>query len=262
MSTQDIAEEGTKQFSYQYHLQLETLLSSMRQVTPHPEEHIFVTTHHSLEIWLKHFIFDLHRVIVHLNSDEVHQANWLLKRLGEIMRLAEAHWVVLETMSAADFAEFRGQLTGASGMQSRQFREIEVMLGLPEVADDEYRNRVEELWPGLLVEHPNTLRKAFFGVLERRGLSLLDIYKDRWVEHDLFALAEHAFELDRRFHSWRHNHILMVRRQIGIRARGTGGTFFDDYLAKTLRYYFFPELFEFRNELTAHMGGEVKPAGT
>lgn len=260
MTGQDLAKSDTEQFSYQHHLQIDTLLSSMRQITPHPEEHIFVTTHHSLEIWFKQIIFDLNRIIALLNNDEVNQANWLLNRLGEIMRLAEAHWVVLETMTAADFSEFRGQLTGASGMQSRQFREVEVMLGLCEVADDQYSSRVESLWPGLIAEHPDTLRKAFFGAFKRRGLSLLDTYKDRWNAHDLFRLAENAFELDRRFHSWRHNHILMVRRQIGIRARGTGGTFFDDYLAQTLRYYFFPELFEFRNELTQDAGGEVKDA--
>ena len=258
MSAQPTAAHAKDQHNYQGHLNLETLLSAMRPVTTHPEEHIFLTTHHSLEIWLKQIVFDLHRVVKHLDRDEINQANWLLNRLGEIMRLAEAHWVVLETMSAADFAEYRSLLTGASGMQSRQFREIEVMLGLCEVADDEYSARVEKMWPGLIAEHPNTLRRAFFNFFKRRGLSLLDVYKDRWNQHDLFLLAEHAFELDRRFHSWRHNHILMVRRQIGIRALGTGGTFFDDYLAKTLRYYFFPELFEFRNELTAHMGGEVK----
>ena len=260
MSAQATTAHAKDQHNYQGHLNLDALLSAMRPVTTHPEEHIFLTTHHSLEIWLKQIIFDLHRVIAHLDKDELNQANWLLNRLGEIMRLAEAHWVVLETMSAADFAEYRALLTGASGMQSRQFREIEVMLGLCEVADGEYSGRVEKLWPGLIAEHPNTLRKAFFGALERRGQSLLDVYANRWEQHDLFLLAEHAFELDRRFHSWRHNHILMVRRQIGIRALGTGGTFFDDYLAKTLRYYFFPELFEFRNELTAFMGGEVKPA--
>mgnify|MGYP000684031525 CR=1 FL=1 len=42
---------------------------------------------------------------------------------------------------------------------------------------------------------------------------------------------------------------VMVRRQIGIRAKGTGGTFFRDYLASTTAYVFFPELFEFRGSL-------------
>ncbi len=248
---------GSKQFDYSYHLQLDQLLTSMRQVTPHPEEHLFVTVHHVLEIWFKHIIFDLTRIIDMLDGDDIPQANWLLKRLGEIMRLAEAHWTVLETMSAADFAEFRGNLTGASGMQSRQFRQVEVMVGLCETAGQVYVDRVDTLWPGLRAEHPRSLRAAFFAVFERRNKTLLEVYRNRWAEHDLFQLAEHAFELDRRFQSWRHNHILMVRRQIGIRARGTGGTFFQDYLASTTQYYFFPELFEFRNDLTEAAGGEV-----
>ena len=248
---------GDQKFDYVYHLQLDKLLSVMRPVTPHPEEHLFLTVHHVLELWFKHMIFDLQRIIDLLNSNDIAQANWLLRRIAEILKLAEAHWTVLETMSAADFAEFRGQLTGASGMQSRQFRQVEVMIGLHQTAGDEYIKRTEALWPGIIAEHPETLRDAFFSVFERCGTTLLDVYRNRWLDSDLFQLAENAFEIDRRFQSWRHNHILMVRRQIGIRARGTGGTFFKDYLATTTSYYFFPELFEFRNDLTLSAGGEV-----
>ncbi|MEZ5761375.1 MAG: tryptophan 2,3-dioxygenase family protein [Paracoccaceae bacterium] len=253
---------GDQRFDYVYHLQLDQLLTSMRQVTTHPEEHLFVTVHHVLELWFKHILFDLERVIALLQANDLPQANWLLRRIGEILKLAEAHWTVLETMSAADFAEFRGNLTGASGMQSRQFRQVEVMIGLHQTADNVYRERTERLWPGLMAEHPVTLRDAFFGVYDRAGVSLLDVYRDRWNRHDLFQLAENAFEIDRRFQSWRHNHILMVRRQIGIRARGTGGTFFRDYLASTTAYCFFPELFEFRNDLTEASGGEVMEKDT
>ena len=246
-----------QKFDYVHHLQLDKLLSVMRPVTAHPEEHLFVTVHHVLELWFKHVIFDLERIIALLEDGNLAQANWLMRRIGEILKLAEAHWTVLETMSAADFAEFRGELTGASGMQSRQFRQVEVMIGLHQTAGDDYVARTEKLWPGLIAEHPVTLRDAFFGVFKRRGVMLQAVYHDRWRQHDLFQLAENAFEIDRRFQSWRHNHILMVRRQIGIRARGTGGTFFKDYLATTTGYTFFPELFEFRNELTQAAGGEV-----
>ena len=31
---------------------------------------------------------------------------------------------------------------------------------------------LEKLWPGLIAEHPVTLRDAFFGVFERAGMSL------------------------------------------------------------------------------------------
>ena len=250
---------GADGFSYAQHLQLDKLLSVMRPVTSHPEEHLFVTMHHVLELWFKHLIHDLGRIIALLDADDLAQANWLMKRVAEILKLAEAHWTVMETMSAADFAEFRGQLAGASGMQSRQFREVEVMIGLCETAGEDYVARTERLWPGLTTQHDRTLRRAFFDVYDRRGLGLLEVYRDRWRQHELFLLAEAAFEIDRRFQSWRHNHILMVRRQIGIRARGTGGTFFADYLATTTGYYFFPELFEFRNDLTQSAGGDVLP---
>jgi len=249
--------EGGAQFDYVYHLRLDQLLSTLRPVTDHPEEHLFVTVHHVLELWFKQVIFELERIVAALDEDRLPEAVWLLGRIGEILKQAEAHWTVLETMSAADFAEFRGNLTGASGMQSRQFRQVEVMIGLHEVAGDDYAGRVEKLWPGLIGDHPRSLRAAFFAVFDRAKVSLLDVYHDRWRLHDLFRLAEAAFEIDRRFQSWRQNHILMVRRQIGIRARGTGGTFFRDYLASTTAYYFFPELFEFRNELTEAAGGEV-----
>lgn len=258
-ATSETEADAKQRFDYIYHLQLEKLLTVMRPVTDHPEEHIFVTVHHVLELWFKHVIFDMKRVCTLLDGDQLSQANWLLHRIGEIIKLAEAHWTVLETMSAADFAEFRSRLTGASGMQSRQFREVEVMIGLHQTAGDDYVARTEKLWPGLMAEYPRTLRDSFFGVYERQGLSLLDVYRDRWRHHELFRLAENAFEIDRRFHSWRQNHILMVRRQIGIRARGTGGTFFKDYLATTTSYFFFPELFELRNDLTVAAGGEVMP---
>ena len=251
------AEAGRPQFDYVHHLRLDHLLSTLRPVTDHPEEHLFVTVHHVLELWFKQIIFDLDRILTMLDEDRLPEAVWLLNRIGEILKLAEAHWPVLETMSAADFAEFRGKLTGASGLQSRQFRQVEVMIGLAEVAGDAYCQRVEKQWPGLIAAHPRTIRAAFFAAFDRSGKTLLEVYRNRWRDHDLFRLAEAAFEIDRRFQSWRQNHILMVRREIGIRAKGTGGTFFQDYLATTTNHYFFPELFEFRNELTEASGGEV-----
>jgi tryptophan 2,3-dioxygenase len=245
------------QFSYVSHLQLDELLNVMKPITTHPEEHIFLTAHHSLEIWFKQVIFDLRRVISLLGEDRLAEANWLLKRLGEIMRLADAHWTVLETLAAPDFHEFRPHLTGASGMQSRQFREVEVMGGLCEVADRQYVDGVRKRWPGLIEEYPITLRQAFFGVIARHELDLIDVYRDRREHPDLFVLCENAFELDRRFQAWRFNHILMVRRQIGMRTRGTGGTFGKDYLAGTMGYLFFPELWDLRHDIASLHGAEV-----
>lgn len=250
-------ELSENQLSYISHLQLDRLLSCLQPLSTHPEEHVFITTHHSLEIWFKQLLFDLKRIIVHCDADEFAEANWLLKRTAEILRLAEAHWTVLETMSAADFLEFRGKLTGASGLQSRQFRELEVLCGLHEIAGEEYAQRVEAAWPGMITGTPRTLRAAFFGAIARSGHRAEDIYRNRWKQFDLFSLLEGVFELDRRVAAWRQSHILMVRRQIGMRTRGTGGMVGQDYLAATTRYLFFPELWELRHDMSADAGGEV-----
>ncbi len=43
MAKEDRPDEDTPQFDYAYHLQLDQLLTSLRQITPHPEEHLFIT---------------------------------------------------------------------------------------------------------------------------------------------------------------------------------------------------------------------------
>ena len=53
-----------------------------------------------------------------------------LKRIVEIWKLLNHQVDVLETMTPLDFLEFRELLHGASGFQSKQFRQIEAALGL------------------------------------------------------------------------------------------------------------------------------------
>jgi tryptophan 2,3-dioxygenase len=53
-----------------------------------------------------------------------------LKRVVEIWKLLNHQVDVLETMTPLDFLEFRELLHGASGFQSKQFRQIEASLGL------------------------------------------------------------------------------------------------------------------------------------
>lgn len=244
-------------FTYESHLRLDRLLEALRPITDHPEEHLFITTHHVVELWMRQILFDGARAIDDLDGDMLARGTWLLSRLGAVLALLEAHWPVLETMSAADFHEFRPALGSASGLQSRQFREMEVLFGLPEVAGPAYVERVERAWPGLVGSHPRTLRRAVLDVFERDGTGLAEAYRRRWEVPALFALAEAAVELDRRFASWRHGHVMMVRRQIGMRTRGTGGTVGRDYLSGTLDLFVFPELWETRHALAAAAGGAV-----
>lgn len=246
-----------EQFNYVEHLQLDKLLTAQKPVSPHPEEMLFVIIHQVYELWFKQLIHDSRRVIGHLEADELPQAIWLLQRMGRILQVADTQLSVLEMLTFGDFQEIRPYLKQSSGLQSRQFREFELLGGLAETAGDKYRNWAEKLWPGICDEVPLTLHQAFLNAVARSGLSLLEIYDQRWATFELFSLCEACFEVDRLLTTWRQNHIKMVSRMIGGQAQGTGGTFVEKYLEPTTKYRFFPELWAVRNEKTAVSGGKV-----
>ncbi len=245
------------QFNYIEHLQLDKLLTAQKFVSPHPEESVFVIMHQSYELWFRQVIHDMERIIAMLDKHELSQATWLLQRIGRIFQALDTQLGILEMMSAADFQEFRPYLKQSSGLQSRQFRKIEVMGGLCETQDAAYEERVRAQWPDLMDEVPKTLHAAFVDVIDGCPLRLIEIYQKRWERFDLFSLCEACLELDRQLLTWRSNHVRMVERMIGDRAIGTGGTQGSKYLTSTTRYRFFPELWEVRNALTETSGGQT-----
>lgn len=247
----------TEQLNYTRHIQTDALLSSQKMISPHPEEMLFVIIHQVYELWFKQLLHDTARTIEHLEKNELAQATWLVQRMVRILQVGDKQLGVLEMLPFADFQEFRPYLESSSGLQSRQFREFEVMAGLCETAGEGYINWVESLWPGLSTAYPVTLHSAFINVLKRTNLSLLDIYQSRWEHFQLFSLCEACLEIDRWLITWRQNHIKMVSRMIGGRSAGTGGTFVEKYLEPTTKYRFFPELWEVRHEATAQGGGIV-----
>jgi tryptophan 2,3-dioxygenase len=53
-----------------------------------------------------------------------------LRRISTILRLAVHHFEVMETLTTREYLGFRDKLMGASGFQSAQLRQIEILLGL------------------------------------------------------------------------------------------------------------------------------------
>jgi tryptophan 2,3-dioxygenase len=245
------------QFNYIEHLQLDTLLTSQNLVSDHPEEMLFVIIHQVYELWFKQLIHDARRVIAHLDNDELPQTVWLLQRMARILKVADTQLGVLEMLSFMDFQAFRPSLYQSSGLQSRQFRTFELLGGLAETAGEPYRHWVESLWPGLIGEEYQSMHASVEALLRRAGHDAASIYAQRWVQAELHALLEACLDVDRGMVTWRHNHIQMVRRMIGGKAQGTGGTFVERYLEPTTRYRFFPELWDVRNETTARSGGTI-----
>lgn len=130
---------------YGEYLLLDRLLScqdpvTRRKFTQHRQkevhdEHLFIITHQTYELWFKQIIFELDSVRQLLNKEQVDEANMLkissrLERIRKIFAILVEQFSILETMTPLDFMDFRDYLAPASGFQSYQFRLIENKLGI------------------------------------------------------------------------------------------------------------------------------------
>lgn len=143
---------------YGDYLLLDQLLSCQEPVTrtkftQHREtevhdEHLFIITHQTYELWFKQIIFELDSVRQLLNEDLVDEANMLkissrLDRIKKIFGILVEQFSILETMTPLDFMDFRDYLAPASGFQSYQFRLIENKLGIKNENRFNYKNNQE-----------------------------------------------------------------------------------------------------------------------
>jgi tryptophan 2,3-dioxygenase len=253
--------EEEEQLSYGSYLRLEELLDiqSLLSEPPAHDELLFIVVHQAYELWFKVMLFELESVRDLMFERNVPRARHFMTRVHSIERLMREQIEVLETMDPQDFLEFRSNLDPASGFQSVQFREIEVLSGL---ADADYaklvvpedRPRVERR-----IVEPD-LWDAFRDLLEHHGLpmpaddegarlaSLLKLARDRDAYPNVWYLAEDLLVHDELFSLWRQRHVLMVERQIGSKT-GTGGSAGVSYLRATLDRRFYPELWALRGHL-------------
>jgi tryptophan 2,3-dioxygenase len=232
----------------------------------HPDEHLFVVTHQAFELWFAQLRFDLRRIIEALQNDDVSLATWLVRRCVAVLKLFSPMMRMLETMAPSDFFAFRDHLEPASGTESSQWHEVELMAGLRDEAFrrfleaeplDEtghgmpsklWTERLDELW-----EEPS-VASEFSGLLKRRGVEAADLYRvspEKNPHGALFLLAESLLEFDEEFRIWRFVHARTAQREIGPDTKGTGQTSGVSYLDRvaTHRADFFPELWRARVRL-------------
>jgi len=95
----------------------------------------FIITHQALELWFKLILAELRDARDQLASPNVPEERiphvvHHLGRISEILQLAAQTFSVMETLTPQDFMSFRDKLTPASGFQSFQMREMELLLGV------------------------------------------------------------------------------------------------------------------------------------
>ena len=127
---------GKRNWTYSEYLNLRELLELQgedRGISS--DEMHFIIVHQTFELWFKQIIRELSEARDIL-SQEIVPENDIpvavdhLCRTTEIFRLMANQWTVLETLTPQGFLSFRDGLGTASGFESYQMREFEILIGL------------------------------------------------------------------------------------------------------------------------------------
>lgn len=132
----------TKPTSYWDYIRVEELLGLQRGISADErevgdDEVRFIVIHQIDELWFKVVLRELASARdlfaqVPVPDHDVADAVARLGRVTICFDLAAQHFRLMETMSTQDYLTFRDKLSPASGFQSAQMREIEILLGLPD----------------------------------------------------------------------------------------------------------------------------------
>ncbi len=128
--------------SYWDYIQVENLLSLQggldrdERALPN-DEVLFITVHQIFELWFKlihrelRSTRDLFQARV-VEEQQLSGAVHSLERISSLFKVSTQHWEVMETLNTREYLAFRDKLMGASGFQSAQLRQVEILFGLDE----------------------------------------------------------------------------------------------------------------------------------
>ena len=216
---------GTAATDYERYLRTDELLALQKDPgeVVHHDEHLFQAVHQTSELWLKLACQEIELATARVESGNAAAAVRLLHRADECLSLVTAQLHMLEHMNPVDYAVVRTALGHGAGFDSPGFR------------------RVHKATPAL--------GDAFTTLLDRRGLTLLDLYRASDAHEDLYQLAEAMITWDERNIMWRYQHLKTVERIIGGHVIGTQGTPVE-VLGRRIDVRFFPDLWTVRDDIT------------
>jgi tryptophan 2,3-dioxygenase len=255
--------------TYASYLALDELLAAQRPASDEHDEMLFIIIHQVYELWFKELLHELRFLQDRLAAGDSSHALATTHRVLTILKTVVAQIDVLETMTPRQFLAFRSRLEAASGFQSAQFRELEVLLGRRDErvlaqfpAGSDARATLESglsrptLFDSLLrylaanefrvpewalSRDPRTAWEPSREVQE----VLIGVYRADGVPA---RVCERYVDIDEGIQEWRYRHVKMVERTIGDK-RGTGGSTGAQYLRSTLFRPAFPDLWAIRSEL-------------
>jgi tryptophan 2,3-dioxygenase len=262
----------SQSMSYGDYLQIDTILSAQKPLSPTHDELLFIIQHQTSELWMKLMLHELSAAMAHIAQDDLPPAFKMLARVSKIMEQLVHAWDVLATMTPPEYTAMRPYLGQSSGFQSFQYRCIEFSLGNKNAAMlKPHAHAPERLALVQAAYEAPSLYDEALRLLARRGITVpashlqrdwtqpyaadagveaawLQVYRDPRAHWDLYQLAEELTDLEDAFRLWRFRHVTTVERVIGFK-RGTGGTGGVSYLRKMLDVVLFPEIWTLRTAL-------------
>nr|WP_315230071.1 tryptophan 2,3-dioxygenase [uncultured Albidiferax sp.] len=262
----------SQSMSYGDYLQLDSILSAQKPLSPAHDELLFIVQHQTSELWMKLMLHELHAAIRCVAADDLHSAFKMLARVSKIMAQLVHAWDVLATMTPPEYSAMRPYLASSSGFQSAQYRCIEFGLGNKNAAMlKPHAHRPDLLALVQAAYEAPSLYDEALRLMARRGLAVpashlqrdwtqpyvaspeveaawLVAYRDPRQHWELYQLGEILTDLEDSFRLWRFRHVTTVERVIGFK-RGTGGTGGVSYLRKMLDVVLFPEIWTLRTNL-------------
>ncbi|MDP9641143.1 tryptophan 2,3-dioxygenase [Actinopolyspora lacussalsi] len=248
---------------------IDTLLSLQFPNTRAPAEMTFYVIGQVKEMLFKLIYKEARSVRARIVENRVEDAIVHLGRIKQEFDTLSSTWNVVDTLSPADFAEFRDQLGEASGIDSYMFRMMEFMLGKKSEemaerhsgiagAEENVRRALRESSvydvavellldrTGSAVEKQNYQDVPHDSSVSEKVLGAwTSVYRQRDRSDQLFRLAESLMDVAEAYGRWCCQHMLTVERIIGCKT-GTGGTTGAHWLRSSANHRIFPELWQAR----------------
>ena len=218
---------GSGKSEYERYLRTTELLALQkdRSRRSHPDELMFQVIHQVEELWMKIVVHQLGETAIHLGNDQPCLAGGALGRATQLIQLCEQQLRLFETMQPAAYLTIRKGLGTGSGLDSPGFVRIN------EIAPD--------------------LGKRFHACLDRSGNELVALYARPEKTHpQLLAVAEALTSFDAQFQRFKREHIITVKRIIGIGTASLRGNPME-MLERSAQKTFFPMLWAVRERLFA-----------
>jgi tryptophan 2,3-dioxygenase len=259
-------EEGTP---YELYVGARTLHGMLRTVTDHPAEPAFLVISQVMELYFGLLRQEWTTARAQLRGDDLDGALSSLRRTVFHLEALNATWASLVWLTPREFNGFRDQLGEASGFQSYGYRHVEFALGLKTASVVRPHKAMAAVHADLLegLAAPSVYDEVV-ALLARRGFDIPDevlaadhsqeyvvspaveqawaqVYREPRASDPLFMLAEVLTDIADEFTTWRHRHVMAVRRSMGAKP-GSGGSSGLAWLERSLAKPVFPELWSAR----------------